>query len=153
MAGFVFNQYRDGIVQGNLEALLPTAGSYPKLLLEDASSSYTPNDADNTLANVVSRGFAECGAGTGTAYARATVTSLAVVREDASARVRITADDSVFPGLNGLTVRAALFVLDPGGGPTSIVVIAYWNGAGFPLVTDGRDLTIQWDALGLLVLA
>lgn len=68
---------------------------------------------------------------------------------------KFDADDATFTTVTaGSTAAAAVLYLDTGTASTSPVLIYFDTIAGFPLATNGGDVTLQWDngSLGLLAL-
>jgi len=122
-----------------------------KVLLEDSTSTYTPDDAHNFVANFLGNGGVEYGAGSGTAYARKALGTLAATRVDGSHQMQLHAADVTWAALNGLTLRGALIFVDSGSDATSPLV-AYIDTGGFPLVTNGGDVTLHWSASGIITL-
>lgn len=61
----------------------------------------------------------------------------------------VSADSSVFAGVaSSQTVKAVIIYIDQGAGRFD-PVLYYDTGAGFPLVTTGADVTVDWNATAL----
>ena len=74
-----------------------------------------------------------------------------VAYDAANDRVEFDAADAVWTGINAGTAAQAT-VLKDSGAPTTSPVICNVDTGGFPVVTNGGDLTIQWNAEGVFQL-
>lgn len=52
--------------------------------------------------------------------------------------------------INAGTVQAAILILEGKSDDSTSILIAYIDQGGFPVTTNGGDLTIQWSASGIL---
>ena len=118
------------------------SGSFLSVALVDSTSTYIPADTDHDFNDFVAGGGVECGPGSGTAYARQSPNLTDPVADNPGHRVLLRSDPVVFPGLDGLTIKAVLF-LDEDVSPE--LLIAYYDTADFPIVASGGDVTIRFD--------
>ncbi len=140
------NMYNRGIQDLLKGALWEGGGDYRLLLLNNAGS-YSFN-ADHDFVSDLTPGTNEC---TGTGYARKTLAGMVATLDDTNDQVKCDATDpSVYSGANFGVVQAAVvfrFVTNDAASP----LLAYLDGASFPVTTNGGDLTIQFHADGVFV--
>ena len=147
MANFLYNRAARRIFDGNLNLATSTL----KLMLVD--SGYTANrDHD----------FVGSGAGTpggeelsGTGYAagfggagRRTIANKAFSEDDVNDRAEMDCDDVTWTVINAGTAAAAILIKE-GTSDADSELIAFFD-SGFPVTTNGGDLTLQVNAEGLL---
>jgi len=96
----------------------------------------------------------------GTGYAggysgsgRKTLASKAFAQDDANDRGEFDAADLTWAGINAGTAKAAIVFKNGAADDTTSQLIAYIDTGGFPIATNGGDLTIQWNAEGILHLS
>jgi hypothetical protein len=77
--------------------------------------------------------------------------SQTVAYDSANDRVEFDAADAAWTGINAGTAAQATVLKDTGTPTTSPVLVDVDSG-GFPVVTNGGDLTIQWNAEGIFQL-
>lgn len=89
--------------------------------------------------------------GTGYTAGGAALASLAVNRDDPNNRAEFDATDLVFSalGAGSRQIQAALLYLFVTNFSSSIP-IAYIDTGGFPVTANGGDITLQWNAEGIL---
>jgi len=144
--GGVYNKGMEALANGGLDwdsgaitvrAMLVTSG-----YTFNKDHSFV-NDASGPDSNELS----------GTGYARKTLTTRAVVKQNATDRIQCTADTLTWTGINAGTAAAVVVYLQVGGDdttPGNDVLISC--NAITPAVTNGGDLTITWDADGVFYL-
>jgi len=151
----VFNKFK------SLEA--GASGSTPRIdLLNDVikvalvGSTYTAN-ADDAFFNpsvylteLNGTGYAGGYGGSG----RKTLSSKVVVQDDVNDRAEFSAAPVTWTAINAGTAAAAVLIRERSlTGDTMSELIAYINTGGFPIVTNGGDLTLTWNAEGILQLS
>lgn len=146
MASLIYNLFKQKIADGTIDwdtavirAMLVTSG-----YTADADHDFVNSGPD---ANELS----------GTGYTRKTLTTRTVVLVDASDRAELRCDDSVvWSAINAGTAAAAVLYVQVGGDDTTPgddILVAYIDSGGFPIVTNGGDLTIDWNNAGVIQLS
>jgi len=147
MSGW-FNQAKKDVMDGTINLDTDTL----KVMLVDSGYTFNPDDD-----------FISSGAGTpggeelsGTGYVagfgnsgRKTLTTTTVTADDANNRGELDADNVTWTAINAGTAAAAIIIKEVTNDAASRL-IAYVDTGGFPLTTNGGDLTIQWNAEGIL---
>ncbi len=144
MASLIFNRAKKEIFDGTLD--MSATGDIRLLLV---TSAYTPN-ADHDFIDL-GGSDAVTAELSGTGYVRKALASEAFAEDDANDRAEWDADDVVFTGITAGTA-AAFVIYDHTGVDTTSVIIAYVDTGGFPIVTNGGDLTITFNAEGIIQL-
>lgn len=138
--------YNRGIYDVISQALWIAATDHRMLLLNNAGA-YSFN-VDDDFVSDLTPGSNES---VGTGYARKTIDNQSATIDDTGDQVKCDADDvAVYTGADFGTVQAAVvfrFVTVDADSP----LICYLDGASFPVVTNGGDLTIQFHADGVFV--
>jgi len=115
-------------------------------------SSYTP-DADDAHIGIATGARAAELSGAGYTADGELLSSRAVNQDDGNDRAEFDdTADMTWTGISAGTADAAVIYIDSGTDSTSYP-ICYIDTGGFPVVTNGGDLTIQWNAEGILQLA
>ena len=146
----VYNQFKKFEANGTIDLLTDTL----KVVL--VGSTYTAN-ADHTYFNSAAY-LQELG---GTGYAggyggagRKTLSSKVVVQDDTNDRAEFSAAPVTWTAINAGTAAAAIIIRERAGtGDTMSELIAYIDSGGFPIVTNGGDLTLTWNVEGILQLS
>lgn len=153
MASLVYNLAKKELLDGSLD--LDT--DVIKVML--VTSSYVAN-ADNDFVDQAGANDPIDHELTGTGYAagfgnsgRKTLASRAVTEDDANDRGELDAADITWTGIDAGTAAAAIMFRAGTSDDTDALLIAYIDTGGFPVVTNSGDLTIQWNAEGILQLA
>lgn len=112
-------------------------------LIEGAivSGAYDP-DLDNIAAV-----FAASAEAAGTGYVRKTLDNRVVTVDDTNNRATLFGDALVWSGANFGTARAILVYIHVDGTDANDIPISFHD-AGFPIVTNGGDLTVNWAGAG-----
>ncbi|QSG06388.1 hypothetical protein [Halapricum desulfuricans] len=139
----IYNNFKKLLFDGSIDLANDTI----EVALIDDSISYTPDiDGEVYVADVLDGIVAsEC---SGTGYTRQTVnmtTSLDLADDEAVA----DADDLTYSGADFGTIQNML-VFKSVTDDTDSPLIAHVTSTDFPLTTNGGDVTIQWDAEGVL---
>ena len=146
----VFNRAKKEIMDGTIDLLTDTL----KIMLVTASYVANANNdfVDEGGANdpidheLDGTGYQKGFAGTG----RVTLSNKSIVEDDANNRAEF--DDSSDIVLTSITAgtAAAAILYKHNTSDTDSVLIAYIDTGGFPIVTNGGNLTIQWNAEGIV---
>lgn len=127
------------------------------LVSDNTSYTFDP-DSHDFVSDVLDGGTtAEEFAGTG--YNRQTLSNVSVTIDDTDDEGVFDADDTTFTSLDGDAIQAIIVYQQVGGDDTTpgddpILVVLDEDSAGsvadLPLITNGGDVTIQWDAEGII---
>lgn len=146
MANFVYNVAKKQLVDGDLDLNLPDD---IRVLLLEAATDEDPDDA--TVSAVLGRaGTTEL---TSTGYSRQALTGETTSQDDPNDRAEFDADDAVFSGVSQAgseTVVAYLVYKHVTDDTDSIPILFVDTATGLPLTPNGSDITIQWDAEGIM---
>lgn len=147
MASLVYNLGKSEIMDGSIDF----SGDTIKIMLVD--SSYVADDAhdyiddggaDDPIDHELS--------GTGYNQGGETLSNLAVTEDDTNNRAELdNSVDITWTGIDAGTAAGAI-VYKVGTFDTNSTMICYIDTGGFPVVTNGGDLTIQFNAEGILQL-
>jgi hypothetical protein len=144
MADLVYNKGKTEIMNGGIDLLTSTI----RVML--VNSGYVADDAHDDLADGPRTNELS---GTGYTADGELLNNKAVTEDDPNNRAEFdNTVDTTWTGIDAGTADAAVIYLDSGTDSTSWL-IAYIDSGGFPIVTNGGDLTIQWNAEGILQLA
>lgn len=140
----VYNRAKYNLVTGTTSWGLTPIGC---LLLSGVTSAVVNPDL-NTLADLFGAGGVEA---SGTGYARKSLTTT-VFQDDGNDWVRMNANSVTWTGLSVGSV-AAMVVYDNSGGTDATRDLICLLDSGFPIGTSGTDLSVAFDANGLLSVA
>ena len=85
---------------------------------------------------------------------RKTLSSKVITRDDVNDRAEFSAAPVTWTAINAGTAAAAVIIRERSlTGDTMSELIAYINTGGFPITTNGGDLTLTWNAEGILQLS
>jgi len=141
----VFNIFKALNAKGDLSLLSDTV----RIMLVD--SSYVANQ-DNDKIDAGGSNDPIDAELSGAGYCRITLAGRTIVEDDANDRAEFDANDVTWPGLNAGTAAAAIIFTESAIGDTQSILVAYIDTGGFPITTNGGDLTIQFNAEGILQL-
>jgi len=144
MASLLYNRGKKALVAGEVDWDDNSTTTIRVLLV---TPSYTPN-ADHAYVSDVTNESA------GTGYVRKDLTSRAVSQNDTNDRVECDAADITWTGLDCGTIAGAVVYKQVGGNdasPADDILIGFMDFND--LVTNGGDVTLQWNAVGLFTLA
>lgn len=151
MASLIYNEAKRKFLDGTLDLTSDTI----KVML--VTSAYVAN-VDDVFVD-------EAGANepideelTGTGYAaghgnsgRLTLANKAFSTDDANDRGEFdNTADATWTGIDAGTAAAVIVHREGTANDTTALLIAYIDTGGFPVVTNGGDLTIQWNAEGII---
>lgn len=148
MASFVFNRAKKEIMDGTIDLLSDTI----KVMLVD--SSYTPDKDDEFVADgadaaeLSGTGYQAGFAGTG----RKTLSNKAITVDNTNDRAEF--DNTVDLTWSSIDagIVAAMVIYKHLTNDGASVVIAYVDSGGFPKTTNGGDLSVVFNAEGILQL-
>jgi len=145
MANFVYTAAKEEIMKGTVDFDLPD--DFRVILVDSTTTADTEEDA------LTVGGFTTLGELSGTGYTSGgdPLVGDAVNRDDPNNRAEYDATDTTWTGINAGTAQAAILIKWITN-LTSSLPIAYIDTGGFPITTNGGDLTIQWNAEGVLQL-
>lgn len=86
-------------------------------------------------------------------YTPQTITTPTITEDNTNDRAEFDGDDVTFSALDGDTIQFALVAKQVGGDWTTYgndPLVAYLTSANFPLATNGGDVTISFDAEGIV---
>lgn len=139
MANIVYNKGLEQIANGAFGLLTSTV----KVAL--VTSGYTPNKDDDFFSTPQASELS----GTGYTAGGETLGTKAVNLDDANDRIEFDTANVTWSAINAGTAAGAVIYFDSGVASTS-PLIAYIDQGGFPVVTNGGDLTISWNAEGIV---
>lgn len=161
MANTVYNTFKKF-------SIAPTSGQYThidvitdtiKVALVNSSGYVVDPDQvlfdDGTTADVASYEFNGVGytAGIGSSSGRKTLAAKTLTQDDVNNRAVFDASDITWTALNAGTAQACILIKEGGAGTTTsdtgTSLICYID-SGFPVVTNGGDLTISWSTAGIV---
>ena len=151
MANFHYNEAAKQVYDGSLDMLVHV------IKVGLSTSTHVPDRDDDFLDEVGADDFVD-GELSGTGYVsgfgnsgRKTLASPAIVVDKANDRAEFDAVDSTWTGIDAGTAAQATLLREITDDAASIC-IANVDTGGFPIVTNGGDLTIQWDGEGIIQL-
>lgn len=117
-----------------------------------SSSTHVPNKDDTFLDDAGADDFLD-GELSGTGYSRFTLSSGKTITYDAANdRVEIDAVDAAWTAIDAGTAAQATVFSQTGGADTARRMICNVDTGGFPIVTNGGDLSLQWHVDGVIQL-
>ena len=84
---------------------------------------------------------------------RKTLGSKTITVDKPNDRTEFDAADNVWTGINAGTIAQALVHSEGTADDTTARLVGHFDTGGFPLVTNGGDVTLSWNAEGILQLA
>lgn len=149
MANFLYNTAKKEIMDNTIDLDTDTL----KVML--VTSSYVAN-ADDDVVDAGGANDAVDHELTGTGYTagwggagRKALTSVTAVTDKTNNRAELDAADLTWTAINAGTAAAALIIKEGGANDTTSRLIAHID-SGFPFVTNGGDMTLTWDAEGII---
>lgn len=150
MANLIFNGFQELMAKNDLDW---EADVFRILLVRD-TTAYTPDVDDTNLDAFTGGGGVEI---TVASYARQTLASCSITRDDANDQIEFDCTDVAFGNLeSGQTVQALLIYQQVGGDdatPATDVIVMYIDtdsGAQLPVALGGGAFTVSLDAEGLM---
>lgn len=142
MASFWYNRGKKEVMDNTIALLTDTIHV---ILLK---STYTPN-ADHDFISSLTPATNEL---SGTGYARKALASKAITESDALDKSIFDAADVVYTSMNAGTAAYIVIAKSTGTDSTS-VLIALIDMTASTIISNGGDVTLQWDANGILQLS
>jgi hypothetical protein len=141
----VYNNAKELLLNGGVDFGNDTI----KLLVYDNTQAYTPDPDDGPFVDDIIGVSATEMSGTG--YSRKTLT-VTVTQDDTDDEGVMDASDVTFSGLDAGTIQGWIIYKEVTNDTDSPVILATDDGdiADLPLTTNGSDVTIQWNAEGIL---
>ena len=144
MANTFYNRAKKEIADNTIDLLNDTI----KVMLVDDTYTVNPDHDFVDMGGTADPIDAEL---SGTGYERKTLANKSITEDDANDRASFDADDVTWTSIDAGTANAAIIFKDTGDDTTS-VLIAYIDD-DFPITTNGGNLTIQWNADGIITLS
>jgi hypothetical protein len=143
MANFVYNEIKRALFEAEID--LNATDDIRVLLVMTNTTADTEDDKDTISA------FTTLDEYDGSGYARQALTGEAVAEDAANDRAEFDGGDATFTTLGaGTRSCQAAIVFKHVTNDTDSVPIAYIDTGGFPFAGNGGDVTIQWNAEGIL---
>lgn len=150
MAAFTYNVAKKALLDATLDFDLPND---IRVILLEANSDVNPDDA--TLAAVLARAGTTELSSTGYLRSDGVLTGEVTSQDDVNDRAEFDAADVTFTAVSQLAaetvVAAVLFKFVTTDADS--IPIAHIDTGGFPKTPNGSDITITWNAEGILQLA
>lgn len=141
MAAWVSNYLKKKIANGEVQLV---AHDIRVILI---SSSFNGNANHEFVGNVPVLGELS-----GTGYVRKSLANKVINVDTPNNRAEFDADDVTWTGINAGTAVGALLIRHVTNDADS-PIIGFTDQGGFPITTNGGDVTIQWNAEGILQIA
>lgn len=152
MASFVYNRAAKEIMDGTINLLTDTIKAMLVTSVYVADRDHDFVDAggasDPVDAELSGTGYVAGYAGAG----RKTLAGKTITESDATDRAIFDANDLVWAAINAGTAAAVIIFKNGSADDTTSKLIAYIDSGGFPKVTNGGDLTVTWNAAGVVQL-
>lgn len=149
MASFVYGRGSLRLMRGNVETT-PIDYLNDTIQVGLSTSTHVPNKDDTFIDDGGADDFVD-GELSGTGYSRQTLGSKTMAYSAANDRVEFDAADTVWTAITAGTAAQATVHKDAATDVTTPCLVNVDTG-GFPVVTNGGDLTIQWNASGIFQL-
>src|SRR5687768_7611369 len=142
MASFVYTKAKGNLLSGDID--LNAHDIRVALVMTNTTAD---TEADTTFMNL----FTTLDEFDGANYARKTLANEAVNIDNANDRGEFDADDITWTALGaGTRAAQAMIVFKFVTNDADSVPIAFIDSGGFPITANGGDLTISWNAEGIL---
>ncbi len=140
MSNFVYNESKKQIALAGINF----ASADIRLMLVDNTTTADTEDDANFIDD-----FTTLGELSGTGYARQALANQAVNEDAANNRAEFIADDVAFTNINAGTAQAAIIFLFVSDDLDSIPIL-YIDETDFPIITNGGNITLNFNAEGIL---
>ena len=134
----VYNKGIAEIMNGGIDLLTDT------IKVGLVTSAYTANKDDDFWSTPEASELS----GTGYTAGGKTLSSKAINLDDTNDRAEFDAGDVTWTAINAGTAAAAVIYKSTGTASTSPLIV-HINTGGFPVATNGGDVTIQWNSEGI----
>lgn len=143
MANFIYNEAKRAIAAGEIDFDLPE--NFRVLLVMDLTTANVDDDA-NFLSNISTLDEYD-----GAAYIRMAIQGDALTEDVANDRAEYDANDITFSGIGaGTSTATGMIFYKHVTNDADSIPIAYIDTGGFPFAGNGGDVTIQWNAEGII---
>lgn len=160
MASDIYNGTKTAFMDGgsgnsvyaSAEMPLNLTGDTIGVLLGSDDTSYTFDATDGDYVGDIFDGGTTATEFTGS-YTPQTITTPTITEDNTNNRAEFDGDDVTFSGLDNDTIQFALVAKQVGGDWTTYgddPLVAFIDSADFPLTANGGDVTISWDAEGIV---
>lgn len=147
MANFIYNEAKRAIAEGEID--FGAGGSDIRVMLVMTNTTADTEDDVNVLS-----GFTTLDEMDGASYVRKALANEIVNEDAANNRAEFDADDVTWTGLGAGTRQVqGMIVYKHVGADSSNVPIAWIDTGGFPFTANGGNVTIQWNAEGIIQIA
>lgn len=159
----IYNGTKTAFMDGGSGSSVYAAGEMPLNLAGDTigvklgsdDTSYTFSATDGDYTGDIFDGGTTATEFSGSGYTRTDgdLSSKTITEDNSNNRAEFDAADVTFSGLDGDAIQFALVDKQVGGDWTSSgddPIVAYITSSDFPLTTNGGDVTISWDAEGIV---
>jgi len=163
MASNIYNGTKTAFMDGSSgssvyagsEMPLDLGGDVIGTLLASDDTSYTFDATDGDYVSDIFDGGATAQEFNGSGYTRTDGdhSSQSITEDNGNGRAEYDANDVTFSGLDGDAIQFALVAKQVGGdwtSPGDDPLVAFIDSSDFPLTTNGGDVTISWDAEGIV---
>lgn len=149
MAVTFYNNFKEQLLNGNIDF----ANNTLRVALLDNGTSYTPDPDNEVFVDDVLDGGVTAQEFTGSGYSRQTLGGVSVSQDNTDDEGVVDANDTTFSSIDGATIQSALIYKQVGGDDTTPgddVLIGHYTSSDFPLTANGGDVTLQWNAEGIV---
>ena len=140
MASFIYTRAKAKFLSADIDL---NADDIRILLVDSSTTADTEEDTEFVS------GFSTLGELSGTGYVRKALANEAVNADTANNRGEFAADPVTWTGIDAGTAEAVIIIKHVTN-DTDSIPIAYIDSGGFPFVTNSGDLTITWNAEGII---
>lgn len=146
MADFVYNKAKKNLIDGTMDLVALAAANKLKMLLLEAAADENPDD--NFVADVIDGTSTELAA-----YTRHIFAGEAATQDDPNDRAEFDADNSVFSAVVAQNAIVAYVIYEEVTNDADNIPIMFVDETtGLPITPNGSDITITWNAEGILQL-
>lgn len=145
----IYNSTKVKLINGSIDLDTDTI----RVALVSNTTSYTPDVDNETFVSDVLDGGTTATEFSGSGYSRQTLANTSVTQDNTDDEGVFDADDTTFSGIDGDTIQSVLVYKQVGGDDTTPgddPLIANVTSSDFPLTANGGDVTISWNAEGIL---
>lgn len=130
-----------------------------RVALYDDTTAFSFNPDTHAFVNDILDGGTTAQEMSGTGYSRQTVANQATTQDDTNDQASFDGDDVTWTGIDAGTIQGIIIYRQVGGDDTTpgddevIIVHDDSDLSSLPLTTNGSDVTISWDDLGIATLS
>lgn len=144
MANFIYNEAKRALAEGEID--LGTGGNDIRVILVMTNTTADTEDDANTIS-----GFTTLDEADGANYARKVLANEVVNEDAANNRAEFDADNITWSALGvGTRNYAGMIVYKHVTNDTDSIPLAYIDTGGFPFAGNGSDVTVTWNAEGII---